>query len=329
MAASEPWCRHLTQKDRINCVCIVGGTHGNETNGVYLGRNFAKIQGPPGAAHGQDFRLMVIESNPEAVKANKRYIDEDLNRCFTCANLADETRTKLYEHRRAREINAMLGPKTSPTPVCDYVLDLHNTTAATGVALFLHPRDKFSQELAAYLISTDPSVHVALWADRDVVLLPSVGRSGMTFEVGPVSIGCLDAKLYRQSETLVQKALGYMSAHNAARKRTADGGPTAERRPATLQCVQLIQTVPFPRNSDKELTGMIHPALDGRDFAPLRAADPVFAMFDGTEQKLGDVVKLEQEVVYPFLVNETSYYEKDVAFVLGKQVEFQVDVLVI
>lgn len=328
---TEPWSRHLTQNDRIGCVCICGGTHGNETNGVYLARNFSKIQGPPGGAHGFDFELKVIESNPEAVKKNVRYTEEDLNRCFTCKDLGDPDHVKLYEHRRAKEINQLLGPKTSPTPVCDYILDLHNTTAATGVALLMHPRDKFSQELAAYLQSIDSTVRVALWADRDVMLLPSVGRSGMTFEVGPVPCGCLNAVQYKQSETLVKAAMTYMTAHNNARKRAADGS-TAKRVTAKLQCIQLIQTLAFPRDADKELLGMIHPALDGKDFLPLRAGDPVFLMFDGSEKTLADVapdlIKTEG-VIYPFLVNETSYYEKDIAFMAGRLVDYQVEHLVI
>lgn len=323
---AEAWCRHLTRQDTVGCVCIVGGTHGNETNGVYLSRNFAKLQGPAGAAHGYGFELMVLESNPEASKANQRYIEEDLNRCFMSTDLDDPAQVKTYERRRAKEINKLLGPKTSPTPKCDYVLDLHNTTANTGVALFVHPRDKFSHELAAYLVSQDPLVNVALWANRDVVLLPSIGRSGMTFEVGAVATGCLHAEKYNQSKRLVEAALRYMEAHNDAQKRLADGDEAA-RKPATLQCVQLIRPVPFPRDADKELTGMIHPSVDGHDFSPLKGADPVFSMFDGSERCLQDVTEVSEEAVYPFLVNETSYYEKDVAFMIGRRVEFEVEVL--
>lgn len=325
---SELWCRHLARGDHIGCVCVCGGTHGNERNGVYLGRNLAKIQGPAGGAHGFNFELMVIESNPAAAKANLRYIEEDLNRCFLSTDLADPNNEKVYERRRAKEINAIVGPKTSPTPKCEFVLDLHNTTAATGVALFFHPRDKFSQELAAYLTTLDSTVRVALWADRDVVLLPSVGRSGMTFEVGPVATGCLHAGLYSQSKRLVEEALKYMSAHNVARKRDAEGNKT-ERRPVTLQCVEIICPVPFPRDGTKELTGMIHPAVDGKDFYPLKASDPVFSMFDGTEKCLADVIHLTDDVVYPFLVNETSYYEKDIAFLIGRLVKYEVETLII
>eukprot|EP00929_Paragymnodinium_shiwhaense_P109229 TRINITY_DN75596_c0_g1_i1.p2 TRINITY_DN75596_c0_g1~~TRINITY_DN75596_c0_g1_i1.p2 ORF type:complete len:352 (-),score=83.25 TRINITY_DN75596_c0_g1_i1:41-1039(-) len=331
---AEPWCRHLTQQDRINCVCIVGGTHGDERNGVYLGRNFAKLQGPAGdSKHGHDFELMVIESNVEAVKKNLRYTEEDLNRCFLSKDLNDPAHTKLYEHRRAKEINQMLGPKTSPTPKCDYVLDLHNTTAATGVALFMHPRDKFSQGMAAYLQSVDPTVRVALWTDRDVMLLPSVGRSGMTFEVGPVSIKCLDAALYKQSERLMQASLKYMAAHNAARKRPAENGDSADaRRKGTLRCIQAIKTVPFPKNGG-DLAGMIHPSIDGKDFAALSLTAPAFAMFDGSEKSIKDVMGDGAadlpDTVYPFLVNEASYYEKDIAFVAGKMMEVSVDILIV
>ena len=127
MSEEEPWCRHLGPADHVQCVAICGGTHGDERNGVYLGREFAKRQGPVGGADG--FELVVVETNVEATKANKRYIEEDLNRCFTCKDLDDQTLT-LYEQRRAKEINQLLGPKTSPTPKADFVLDLHNTTAA-------------------------------------------------------------------------------------------------------------------------------------------------------------------------------------------------------
>lgn len=307
----------------MQCVAICGGTHGDERNGVYLGREFAKMQGPVGGADG--FELVVVETNVEATKANKRYIEEDLNRCFTCKDLDDQTLT-LYEQRRAKEINQLLGPKTSPTPKADFVLDLHNTTAATGVALFLHPRDKFAMGLAAFLQSIDPTVQVALWANRDVMLLPSVGRSGMTFEVGPVSIKCLDAKLYAQSKLLIEASLRYITAHNCARKRSV-GEVVGERRRQSLRCFQMIRAVPFPRDDDKELLGMIHPAVDGKDFTALKGSDPVFSMFDGSEKKLQDMIEVTDDEVYPYLINEASYYEKDTAFLIGRRVEYDVEVL--
>ena len=51
------------------------------------------------------------------------------------------------EHRRARELNALLGPKRSADPRTDFIIDLHNTTAQTGVALMLAPDDSFAHEV--------------------------------------------------------------------------------------------------------------------------------------------------------------------------------------
>merc|ERR1711920_733010 len=96
------------------------------------------------------------------------------------------------------------------------------------------------------------------------------------------------AGLYNQSKALVDGAMKYMALHNNAIKRVAEGG-TVERKPVKLECIQLIKTVPFPRDDNKELTGMIHPAIDGKDFFPLKPGDPIFSMFDGSEKSLKDM----------------------------------------
>lgn len=59
-------------------------------------------------------------------------------------------------------------------------------------------------------------------------------------------------------------------------------------------------------------------------------ADPAFSMFDGSEKSVRDIVGDAEElpdVVYPFLVNEAAYYEKDTAFLIGKFEEYSVEVL--
>eukprot|EP01051_Picozoa_sp_SAG22_P017445 SAG22_NODE_2692_length_2307_cov_1.490489_2_plen_60_part_01 len=60
------------------------------------------------------------------------------------------------------------------------MIDLHNSTAATGVALMIAPADKFAHEVAHYLMLLDPSVVVVEWTagKPDYALLPTVGRSG-------------------------------------------------------------------------------------------------------------------------------------------------------
>ena len=150
--------RPRTKVGRIRRVAITGGTHGNESNGVQLAKHLIRH---PELAQRDSFSCMVLLNNPAAIERNVRYCDEDLNRCFGLDDLADESRDSL-EAKRARELNAQLGPKGSEGAM-DYVLDLHNTTANTGVAIMCSPRDPLSHALAAHLQAKDPSVRLILW----------------------------------------------------------------------------------------------------------------------------------------------------------------------
>lgn len=62
----------------LSRMAVCGGTHGNEMSGVYMLRELKKQkQVGPGRP------LITVLSNPRAVESRKRYIDKDLNRCFT------------------------------------------------------------------------------------------------------------------------------------------------------------------------------------------------------------------------------------------------------
>lgn len=72
---------------RLPRVAVCGGTHGNELSGVYLVRELLKEaqemktddEGPPS--------VQMLLSNPRATQQCRRYIDTDLNRCFSHATL--------------------------------------------------------------------------------------------------------------------------------------------------------------------------------------------------------------------------------------------------
>ena len=305
----------------IGTVAITGGTHGNEANGVELARHFLRnidsVQRP-------SFRTTVTITNPAAVNANTRYIDEDLNRCFLKSDLADESRQTL-EARRAREVNQILGPKGSDGCAVDLIIDLHNTTAATGVALLMAPGDALCHAIAARLQEVDSSVRIANWTKgaADYPLLPSIAPHGMTFEVGPAPWGCLEPASYAQSLRLVHAALDYVHSHNLALKA---GGPWREIS-VPVFC-SAGKPVDYPRHADGTLAAMIHPSLQGHDFTPLKMGDPIFQthgletirfgeMSDGSASHAA-VAALCGEV-YPFFINEAAYYEKGVAFALATQ----------
>ena len=109
-------CVSLAAKHRV---VVVGGTHGNEYTGVWLEKALRD-------------KSETIVGNPAAVEANRRFLDEDLNRCFLRSKLDAPPETR--EAQRAREVDAALGPKGSDN-AADLVIDLHTTTANMGVTM--------------------------------------------------------------------------------------------------------------------------------------------------------------------------------------------------
>lgn len=63
----------------LSRVAICGGTHGNELTGAYMVKEMQKQNvNQVGSAS-----ITHVLTNPRAVEACRRYIDTDLNRCFT------------------------------------------------------------------------------------------------------------------------------------------------------------------------------------------------------------------------------------------------------
>jgi len=317
------WKRRRTLPSaQVKRVAIVGGTHGNEANGVYLAKHFMrtleKLQRP-------SFSVEVLLSNTEAIKQNTRYVEEDLNRCYLLADLKDDAKaTTTKERKRAREVDAMLGPKSSAEPRCDLVIDLHNTTAATDIALMMAPDDDFAHGIGQHLMTLDEKVRVVNWNNvPDWFVCPSVGRSGMTFEVGPCSWGCIVPDLFERSQRLLYALLDYVEAHNCA---LAAGSAVQETvRLPVYRSIGVV--IDYPRTEDGELDGMVHEKLQGRDFELLRDGDALFRTFAGEERKFSRAnYKVPEKVgdIYPVFINEAAYYEKKMALMLFDKADREV-----
>lgn len=325
-AAAEPpvW----THSREVKVVAITGGTHGNEVNGVALARHLLRH---PQLARRPSFETTVVFSNPAAIEANVRYVEEDLNRCFLRRDLADPTR-RTAEATRAKEINALLGPKGAADPNADLVIDLHNTTANSGVALMMPPQDELSHAIGAFLSTRDPTVRVVNFTagKEDYPMLPTIGRHGMTFEVGAVAWGCIDGALFQQSLTLLMHALDYVHAHNLA----VHAGESKAWQRTLLPVYEAVRTVDYPRYDENVsrcpgaqalIAATIHPSIRGKDFVPIRQGDPVFLTMEGEEVGYdgGD----DGETNYPFFIDEAAYYEKGIAFMIAHRTEQAVRVV--
>ena len=305
----------------IERVAIVGGTHGNEVNGVALARHLLRH---PELARRDTFETKVLLHNLAAVKKNVRYVEEDLNRCYFLKDLTDSGRKMTLEATRAKEINELLGPK-GVNPHTDLIIDLHNTTANTGVALMMPPKDELSHAIGAHLIAHDPTVRIVNFTagKPDYPMLPTVARHGMTFEVGAAAWGCIDGALFQQSLKLIMLALDYVHGHNLA----ISAGDASAWAKASVPVYEAVRTVDYPRYEDGTISAMCHPAIQGNDFCEVRRGDPIFLSMGG--EPIGFEPKEEDagETTYPFFVNEAAYYEKGIAFMVAHRAEQSVRVL--
>jgi succinylglutamate desuccinylase len=291
----------------IRRVAIVGGTHGNEWTGIYLVKKFEQF---PELIRRSSFETITLMGNPKAIAANQRYIDQDLNRCFSCEDLSNPALTS-YEEQRAKAIAAQLGSKENPQ--VDFIIDLHSSTANMGLTILPSSTDPFNLRLCAYLSQIDPEVRITcgIACHQDTPMLRSLSPLGCTIEVGAIAQGVLDARHFQQTEMLVHAILDYLDANNR-------GNPMPI--PSSITVYQAIESIDYPRNSSGELQAMIHPQIQFKDYAPLQKGDPMFLSFTGET-----IFYREEKVVYPVFINEAAYYEKKIAMTLTSKQQFKLD----
>lgn len=288
----------ITAPFPIRQVAIVGGTHGNEFTGAYLVRKFQQF---PALVRRSGFASSIILANPKAFAAGKRYIDQDLNRCFLRHILEDDTLSG-YEVERAREIYQQLGPKEQPQ--VDFVIDLHTTTANMGLTIIPTSDHPFNLALAAHLSATNPLVRVYRWPDlgQESPFLRSICKLGCTIEVGPVPQGVLQAQALQQTEAVIGEILDYLNACSQGQIPSV---------PSHLTVYQGLEVIDYPRNPQGELEAMIHPQRQAQDYAPLHPGEPLFLTFDGAA-----IAYTGPSTCYPVFINEAAYYEKGIAMCL-------------
>ncbi len=287
--------------NQIKRVAIFGGTHGNELTGVYLAKKFQQY---PELINRPSFDTMVLFGNPKAIEEGRRYIDKDLNRCFTNENLQN-TALSTYEDIRSKEIYMMLQQQS---PV-EAIVDLHSTTANMGLTIILGNKHPKLLQLAAYLSSINPLVKVCCSEQaQQSSYLRSLCELGIVIEVGAVAQGVLDAELFQKTEQLVYATLDYFEGYNQGKTFQTNN---------TLTLYQFIGVIDYPRNERGEIQAMIHPQIQFRDYEPLNPGEPIFLTFEGK-----DILYEGTSTVYPIFINEAAYYEKGIAMcITQKQLE--------
>lgn len=289
--------------DTARNILIVGGTHGNELTGVYLQRKWAVDPSPLLARlpHG-NFRFLL--ANPDAVQICRRYAQTDLNRCFAQSSLAQaSTPTDPLEVRRARQINAAFGPKGSDAPI-DLLLDIHNTTANMGITLILSARDTMTCRIAAHLAREFPQVRLFLQLEERSAspYLGTIAQRDICIEIGPQCHGTLCADLFASTEKLVLRLFELLNRWNEGNLPAVAG---------SVEVFTEVGQIDYPRDSEGNLTAMVHPSLQGRDYQELAPGAPLFLGMDGKEIPWNG-----ERAAWPVFINEASYYEKHIALTL-------------
>lgn len=280
-------------------IAICGGTHGNELTGVSLAR---KWLANPGPLRRESFAAEPFLSNPRAVEENRRYIDQDLNRCFLKAELSDPALSG-YEQNRAKVINARFGPKENAA--YDLLIDLHTTTANMGATVIIQREDWFARKIASYVSEVAPEVTILAYAGADdYPFLAEVTEHSIEIEVGPVPQGVIRADVLEKTEHLTHRILDYVDAYNRGE---------APERERSFQVYTFGPNIDYLRREDGAIWSAVHPQRQDRDFEKVEPGDPMFITFDG------ETIPYDgEEPVWPIFINEAAYYEKECAMTLCK-----------
>ncbi|XP_051969189.1 aspartoacylase [Xyrauchen texanus] len=297
----------MSSRCKISClqeakrVAIFGGTHGNEMSGIMLVNmwinNAAEIE-----RNGLVTKPFI--SNPRAVEKCTRYIDTDLNRAFTPENLsAPDVEGLQYEVQRAKEISQMFGPKGSPGAY-DVIFDLHNTTSNMGSTLILESStDLFNLQMVNYIRKAMAPHTCPVLLNENPQLKYSTTRSvakhPIGLEVGPQPQGVLRSNVFESMRTILKHALDFLEIFNSG----------VEFPSCTVEVFKAHERMDYPRDTNGNITAMVHPHLQDCDWEPLNRGDPMFLTFDGKT-----ILYEGASTVYPTFINEAAYYEKRQAF---------------
>uniref|UniRef100_A0A7N9ASQ9 N-acyl-aromatic-L-amino acid amidohydrolase n=1 Tax=Mastacembelus armatus TaxID=205130 RepID=A0A7N9ASQ9_9TELE len=290
-------CTLPTLSLSLSRVAVCGGTHGNELSGVYLVRELVKVDKKAvekKAEEEEPASVLMVLSNPRAIQQGQRYVDTDLNRCFTHAILnGPMLDTAPYEMIRSRELNGMLGPKGSPEAV-DLVCDLHNTTANMGLCLIAYSDcDWICLHIFRHLQVSIPLRYIHFdVSNKESYSLDSVGKHGFAMEIGAQPHSVVRSNIYTAMKLGVQHMLDWVRSFNS--------GTIKHLSPNECFC---FAAVPLKNVS----------SLD-RDFCLLHPGDPLFQTFSGET-----LTYKGHQPLYPFFINECAYYEKGIALSLARR----------
>ena len=312
----------------VETLCIGGGTHGNELHGVYLVKNWLKDNNHQEIKRSS-FQTHAVVSNPQATKKCVRYIDVDLNRQFTRENLfpfEDDKQDSIpYEVQRARELYSQFQDKTGGKGL-DFWLDLHNATADMGPCFIMSNKNSpFALHIAAQVQAAFPEIQILQLTgifesvnfdneqngkdvknqnNTDISEFPTgsvsnIAKEGFALEMGPLPHGTFSPAMYKLAKEIVLGVLDAVEEFNHGK----------EFKEKEIEVFRFKGVVNYPVDREGDISAMISPDMDGKNWKPLHPGDPLFLSFsDQTIPFQGE------HVVWPVFISEAAYFSSKIAF---------------
>lgn len=284
----------------IKQVTIVGGTHGNELTGITCIEQWQKN---PEKIRRDGFATQTVFGNPDAIKAQVRYLEKDLNRCFSPSVQSDTALSDLGEVKRAKALINLLNDPAKPT---DFVIDLHTTTTNMGVTLIFEQANWLTYTVMQHVANTVDDVYFMYEPQaNDSNFVISRAPQGLMIEVGPVAQNLMHVEKYQQTINATYAVLDALAQYN---QFTPDDFTKLKSQELTLPVYEAFDLIPFPTDAQGKPTAMVHPRLQNADYKLLATGSPEFLFFSG------EVQHYSGPDCYPLFVNEAAYYDQTLAY---------------
>ncbi len=280
-------------------VLLVAGTHGNEINGIFL---FDQWEKSPSLINTHGIKTCKVIGNPEAQKAGKRYIHQDLNRSFQEESSSSINSSNL-EVSRANELVSLYG-EAGENP-CQIALDFHTTTASMGSCLVIYGRRNADLALAS-LIQNKLGLPIYLHESdqKQTGFLVESWPCGLVVEIGPIGQGLLNSRIISQTKLILETLMEQI--HQVKKLNLFF--------PDKLIIHRHIKSIDFPRDKEGNIDGYVHFLRQSKDWQKLNKNDELFFKLNG------ETICLEEEEPYiPVFINEAAYVEKNIAMSFTKR----------
>lgn len=223
-------------------VLVIGGMHGNETLGLEVVKLF---QSKP------ILDVDTLLANEQAIKANSRFVVQDLNRSFP-----GDIESEEYEPRRAAEILEI-------TKSYDVVLDFHNTYCPENDCGFVGDTANVNLTDVAWVLGLDK----VIVADYDCI--NKVATNCLSVEVS-LDSPLNDAKLWYERITLLSRLEKFTTKPSIQKYRFVYRITTQDKERLELdkQNLKAFQPLDSSLADDMGISSPAYPIFIGDGFTP-------------------------------------------------------------